>query len=131
MTIRSFQKKFAMAALLLAFIVAVSACGSPAAPASDGTEKTFEFLVVDYDGAETRFSITSAAATVGDALLAEGLIEGEAGSAGFYVKVVNGVRADYDKDGHYWAFYINDEMAMTGVEKTAIEDGTVYAFKVE
>ena len=48
-----------------------------------------------------------------------------------YVKTVNGITADYDTDGTYWAFYVNGEYAMTGVDSTPVEDGAVYTFKVE
>ena len=64
--------------------------------------------------------------TVGAALLEHGLIEGEEGQYGLYVKVVNGIRADYDKDKRYWAFYIDGEYAMTGIELTEISDGAKY-----
>ena len=67
---------------------------------------------------------------MGDALLELGLIEGEEGAYGLYVKKVNGITADYDTDQTYWAFYINGEMAMTGVDATDIEAGSVYSFKV-
>lgn len=39
--------------------------------------------------------------------------------------------ADYDKDGVYWAFYIDGEYAMTGVDATNITDGARYAFRME
>ena len=37
----------------------------------------------------------------------------------------------YDKDATYWAFYINGEYAMSGVDTTEIEADTSYAFKIE
>lgn len=46
-------------------------------------------------------------------------------------KTVNGMTADYDKDGVYWAFYIDGEYAMTGVDATNITDGAQYAFRME
>ena len=46
-------------------------------------------------------------------------------------KTVNGMAADYDKDGVYWAFYIDGEYAMTGVDATNITDGAQYAFRME
>lgn len=46
-------------------------------------------------------------------------------------KTVNGMTADYDKDGVYWAFYIDGECAMTGVDATNITDGAQYAFRME
>ena len=38
---------------------------------------------------------------------------------------------DYDTDGAYWAFYINGEYAMTGVDATSIEAGASYTLKAE
>ena len=64
--------------------------------------------------------------TVGDALLEHGIIAGEEGQYGLYVKVVNGMTADYDIDQTYWAFYIDGEYAMTGVDTTDIADGATY-----
>lgn len=46
-------------------------------------------------------------------------------------KTVNGMTADYDKDGVYWAFYIDGEYAMIGVDATNITDGAQYAFRME
>ena len=71
------------------------------------------------------------AAQVGAALLKLGVIAGEDSDYGLYVKTVNGETADYDKDGAYWAFYVNGEYAMTGVDYTAPEAGTTYGFHVE
>ena len=90
----------------------------------------FNFVVVDKDGNEKSFEIHTDKTTVGDALLELGLIEGEESSYGLYVKTVNGITADYDVDQTYWAFYINDEMAMTGVDATDVEAGATYSFKV-
>ena len=72
------------------------------------------------------FTINTDADTVGDALLALDLIAGEESSYGIYVKVVNGMEADYDKDQRYWALMINGEYAMSGVDTTEIEEGVVY-----
>jgi hypothetical protein len=91
----------------------------------------FEFVVVGKDGKETKFEIHTDKTTVGDALLEVELIEGEEGAYGLYVKKVNGITADYDVDQTYWAFYINGEMAMTGVDATNVEAGATYSFKVE
>ena len=127
---REFQKRFALIVLVLVFVLALAACGD-SAPVSDGTEKTFTLLVVDDQGTETSFTVTSAAASVGEALIDEGLIAGEDGPYGYYIKTVNGLTKDYDKDGQYWAFYEGDSYAMNGVDLTEIEDGAVYALKVE
>ncbi len=94
-------------------------------------EKTFTFTVVDLNGNEKSEEITTNKKYVGEALIDKGIIEGETADYGIYVKKVNGIVADYDKDGTYWAFYINGEYAMTGVDKTKIKDGETYTFKIE
>ena len=72
------------------------------------------------------FTIHTDKATVGEALLEHGLIAGEAGPYGLYIKEVNGIRADYDTDQSYWAFYINGEYALSGVDTTEITEGSIY-----
>ena len=91
----------------------------------------FMFTVVDKDGNATNFEIHTDKETVGDALLEVELIAGEESEYGLFVKTVNGITADYDVDQTYWAFYVNDEYASSGVDTTAIEDGKTYSFKVE
>ena len=94
-------------------------------------ETKFLFTVVDKDGVENAFEIHTDKEIVGEALLELELIEGEEGDFGLFVKAVNGIVADYDVDGTYWAFYVNGEYAMSGVDTTIIEEGTSYMFKVE
>lgn len=94
-------------------------------------EKSFAFVVTDGNGKDTAFTVNTDKSTVGEALMELGLIEGDEGDYGLYVKTVNGITVDYDKDGKYWAFYIDGDYAMTGVDKTDITEGAIYAFKVE
>ena len=113
--------------------------GTPSASTVQKTETqvlgegdtAFNFVVVDGDKKETKFEINTDKKTVGDALIELDLIEGEDGDYGLYVKTVNGITVDYDKDGKYWAFYVNGEYAMSGVDSTVIEAGATYSFKVE
>ncbi|MCI6553863.1 MAG: DUF4430 domain-containing protein [Lachnospiraceae bacterium] len=91
----------------------------------------FGLTVVDAEGNETEFEIHTDQATVGGALTQLGLLEGEEGPHGLYVKAVNGITADYEKDGVYWAFYINGEYAQSGVDSIEITEGDSYSFKVE
>ena len=94
-------------------------------------QTAFTFKVVEDDGKETVFAIHTDKKTVGEALVDLNLIAGTVESYGLYVKTVNGVTVDYDTDGKYWAFYINGEYAMTGVDSTDITEGAEYTFKVE
>ena len=77
------------------------------------------------------FTIHTDKEMLGDALMEHGLVEGEMGAYGLYVKKVNGILAEYETTGTYWAFYINGEYGLTGVDKTDITDGATYMFKVE
>lgn len=72
------------------------------------------------------FTIKTDKNTVGEALSEHGLIEGEEGPYGLYVKKVNGILADYDVNQCYWAFNIDGETAMTGVDGTEITEGVTY-----
>lgn len=94
-------------------------------------ETIFPFEVTKPDGTKVSYEVHTDKNTVGEALLDAGLIAGEDGAYGLYVKTVDGVTLDYDKDGMYWSFYINGEYAMSGVDTTDITADTVYAFKVE
>ena len=94
-------------------------------------EKSFTFTITDSDGNETELKIRTDKNVVGEALQELGLLAGEEGPYGLYVKTVNGITYDYDADGKYWAFYINGEYASTGVDVTEITDGATYSFKAE
>lgn len=105
-------------------------------PVTDGAvlgkgETQFAFVIADKEGKETSVTVNTDKTVVGDALIDLGLIEGEAGQYGLYVKKVNGITADYDVDGTYWAFYVDGAYAMTGVDSTDIVPGSTYMFKVE
>ena len=102
---------------------------STATTLGEGATK-FNFNVVDIDGNTTEFIINTDEKTVGAALLGVDLIKGEDSEYGLYVKEVNGITADYDVDGTYWAFYIDGEMASTGVDSTDVVAGATYEFKV-
>ena len=94
-------------------------------------ETVFYFSVVDAEGKQTDFMIRTNEKTVGAALVAAGLIQGEEGPYGLYVKTVLGATLDYEKDGKFWAFYENGESALKGVDQTNITPGASYAFKAE
>lgn len=72
------------------------------------------------------FTINTDKETVGDALVEHNLVSGEKGAYGLYVKFVNGIEADYDKNQSYWAFTKSGESLLTGVDGEKIEDNTHY-----
>ena len=83
-------------------------------------------VVVKADDQSVTFTIKTDKDTVGAALLEHELIAGDDSEYGLYVKTVNGMLADYNVDGYYWAFYKNGEYMMTGVDSTTFADGEQY-----
>lgn len=137
--------------LALVMVLALAACGNKdqnngeagndADVVTDGTvddgatvgkgATAFTVEVAQLDGTSITFTVNTDKATVGEALLELGIVAGDDTEYGLYVKTVNGVTLDFDTDGAYWAFYINGEYAMTGVDATNIEAGATYALKAE
>lgn len=141
------MKKFLAIILALVMALSLMACGSSPAqdPGKDGTETpvvtdgatlgegahSFTLEITDADGKTITATINTDEETVGAALLKLNIVQGEDSEYGLYVKTVNGVTADYDKDQTYWSFYIDGEYAQTGVDMTAITDGSTYKLAIE
>ncbi len=90
-------------------------------------EKT---IIVDVIAEEksVEFTVHTDKENLGDALIEHNLISGEKGAYGLYVKVVNGIYADYNTTKSYWGININGESLMTGVDSASITDGDTYEF---
>ncbi len=88
-------------------------------------DTTFYFEVKVGTNSVT-FTVNTDETMVGKALIDNGIIAGDDGPYGLYVKTVNGILADYDVNATYWGFYENGEYAMNGVDKTEIESGAHY-----
>jgi len=140
---KKIAKNFLLMALITAMSFTLTACKKvtveePEAPMvsydyqeiGEG-EKSFTFIVYDGSGNNSLFTVYTDEKTVGDALMKVGLISGEDSDYGLYVKTVNGTTLDYDTDGKYWAFYVNGEYAVSGVDTTEITEGGLYEFRAE
>ena len=91
-----------------------------------GTGSKVVKVKVAAEEKEVTFTICTEKDTLADALFEHGLISGEEGAYGLYVKVVNGIGADYDVDKAYWSLTKNGEYMETGVSGVHIEDGDCY-----
>ena len=136
------RKSFILPFILVALIAvsALSGCSGkqeepqtdtpPAADTHDIGEGSvvFRFEVTDNTDTVTAWNIRTEETTVGAALLEAGLVDGDVSAFGLFVTEVNGLTADYNADQSWWAFYIDGEMSITGVDTTDIEPDKVYAF---
>ena len=133
-------RKAAALALALALILSLAACGAQqssgglwdGASYTEDTElgegaKTLSVEVTAEDKTIT-FTIHTDAENLRGALEENGLVSGDESEYGLYVKSVNGIAADYDADGCYWALYIDGSYATTGVDTTPVTDGGSYSF---
>ena len=92
-------------------------------------EKTVNVTVNNNDS-NVVFTIHTDKENLADAMLEHNLIDGEDGPYGLYVKSVNGIVADYDKDQTYWSLTKNGEYMTTGASDTLISDGECYEFTI-
>ena len=150
------KKQFRILSLILALILSLSvfvACGNDnngtdtgsnvvsGAVNSDGSnvssdpnatvegtkcKYTITVEVVDDKGQTKTFTINTDETYLRGALEQEKLVEGEDGAYGLYIKKVDGISADYDTDGAYWALYEGDAYATTGVDGIELKDGGTY-----
>ena len=92
---------------------------------------SFTLEITDAEGKTITATINTDEETVGAALLKLNVVQGEDSEYGLYVKTVNGVTADYDKDQTFWAFYVDGVSSQTGVDMTAVNDGSTYKLAIE
>lgn len=92
-----------------------------------GEGKTTIYVDVVVDGKSVTFTLHTDAETLGAALVAEKLVEGEESQYGLYIKKVNGMTADYDVDKSYWSISKDGKDLMTGADGEKISDGAHYA----
>ena len=120
------NKRLALIIVLVVLVVTMVVIYGATRPDTATGEKSFTLEIVHGDGTTKQIECSTDLEYVGEALQADGVIEGEEGAYGLYVKNVNGITADYDVDQSYWAFYLGDDYAMSGVDSTQIEEGVLY-----
>lgn len=94
--------------------------------------KTITIDVIYENGLQEHFQTTTEAQFLLNAIeTIPGLkIEGVSQEdSGLLVTAINGVSADSQTDGAYWALFLDDEPCSYGVSQQAIKDGEHYTFK--
>lgn len=136
---KSYIRSVVSVIVVLTCVLSLAACGGASVEktglwenavytkdTSLGTGAKTVTVKVEAEERAVEFTVKTDKDTVGAALLDNGLIDGENGEYGLFVTSVNGIKADYSADGSYWAFYIGDEYATTGVDGAQISEDVVY-----
>ena len=131
----------ALALLMLLGICSLVACKEPTPTDVLWEEATYTEDTTLGSGSKTvtvkvsageksiTFTLRTDKENLADAMLEEGLVEGDDSQFGLYVKKVNGILADYDVDQTYWGLTENGETTATGASGVTVKDGAVYEFK--
>jgi hypothetical protein len=131
-------KNLLLVTFALSLLLAFASCGNSDDPWSEATYlkntelgegNTAFTLEVKAGEKSVTFTIHTDKTILSDALLEVELIKGEESTYGLYLTHVNGMLADYDTDGTYWAIYENGEYAMTGIDGIEITAGATYTLE--
>lgn len=125
----------ALAALIAAAVVFVIVYNVMGPKTQEGS-KTCTLEVLDDTGEVTSYELST------DAEYLRGLMDeaaesedfsyaGEDGDYGLYIDTVNGLTADYDTDGAYWAIYVNGEYGQNSADTQPVADGDTYRLAYE
>lgn len=122
------KNKKLILAVVAAVVVVALALGLYFAtrPATSAGAKAFTVEVVHADGSSKEFKYNTDEEFLGTVLVSEGLVSGETGEWGLMIDTVDGEQAIWAESGAYWALYIGDEYAQTGVDSTPVNDGDVF-----
>lgn len=121
-------KKIVLGVVLFAVIIAVLfGCFKAFGVKTTQGEKSYTLTVQDDKGKRRTYEGHTDAEYVREALeelekTEEFTLEGDEDQYGLYMKKVNGLEADYNKDGAYWAFYVNGDYAQNGIDTQPIKD---------
>ncbi|MBQ3548190.1 MAG: DUF4430 domain-containing protein [Clostridia bacterium] len=121
-------KILALALVVLMAAFTFAACGKADtnsdldSTASEIKTISITVTVVAADKTEKVFNIETTKKNLGDALFEEGLVTEDEHKSGYY-NYIDGVRADYTKDGAWWCFTKGGETVMVGANDLKITDG--------
>ena len=120
------KKKLGILIAVVVLVVALVAVYFATRPETNTNLKAFTLVVTHKDGTSKTMELKSDAEYLGIYLQEEGVIKGDMGQYGLYIKEVDGEKAVFEEDGAYWAFYVGEEYAMQGIDLTPIEEGKTY-----
>jgi len=105
-------------------------------PKAEAGTKAYTLEVVDDEGQSKVYTGRTEAEFLRD--LMDELVEqgdfsydGTEGAYGLMIETINGVTPDYEKDGAYWAIYVNEEYGMYGADSQPVADGDAFKLVYE
>lgn len=127
------NKKIIFAAVALVLIIALMAGLAYAnRPQAVEGSKQVTVTIIHKDGSEKTLEYATDLEFLSQLLLEKELVTGYASDEyGFTIESVDGVTADWEKDGAYWALYEGEEYATTSAAGIVLTDGGVYKLVYE
>lgn len=113
------MKKILSVILAFSLVFTFTACNKENAQIKSVT------VEVNYNNTQTLFEFETSLKTLGELLREEKLAEGEESTYGLYIKSVNGIKADEEKQ-EWWCITKNGEQVMAGADSIKLEDNTKY-----
>ncbi len=121
------NKKLIIAIIAFAVVIAavIGAYFAFAPKATEGS-KSVTIEVVDDKGEVEEYSVKTDALYLSEAMTEAGI---EYSGEGTMVDTVNGLKAVYEENSSYWAFYVNGEYCNYGIYEQPVNDSD--SFKIE
>jgi hypothetical protein len=121
----------AIAVIIAAILILYFGVYQNFGPKASTGAKTYTLEVVNDQGETKSYEGRTDAeflSGIMDELQAEGNFsyEGTDGDYGLYINTVNGLTADYDKDGAYWSIMVNGDYGQYGADSQPVADGDDY-----
>ena len=127
------NKKVIFAVLALVLVIAVMAgVYLSTRPQTVEGSKQVTIRIIHKDGTEKNLEFGTDHEYLADLLLEKELVTGYASEEyGFTIESVDGVTADWNLDGAYWALYEGEEYATASAAGIVLVDGGVYKLVYE
>ena len=119
------KRTLIIAVALVLAVAAMLALWFVTRPETQEGSKEFTVTVIHADESQKKFEYKTAAEKLGAFLEEKGLIDSQGADPGMF-HTVDGEKADWNENQSYWAFYVGEDYAVTGIFDTPIEDGAAY-----
>lgn len=123
------NKKLIIGIVVLVAVVAIFAVVyALCKPGTSKGAKAVTIEVTDNNQQTTSYKVNTDAEYLSEVFdeIDDLVVEGTVSEYGLYIDTINGVTADYNVDGSYWAIYVNGEYGMYGADQQPVADGDTY-----